>query len=201
MRDFRPETHRIGSSIGFLNHASRNYFWSHRDILLQPAFSFRSRLLKSTLLQRTAMFQVMNYVLTWPCSVVNDLLSKTKTNIYLSRSKRVSSYILNFCDSLTIPHVLVLCRIAPSKWSLFRSRPRIFIPRSALKISVIPHPVSTLIFIPHLANFMSDPHKSLHFHFVSNCYHPLYFRTKKLLTNSSKWQYFHWCVPHQSRWK
>ena len=47
-----------------------------------------------------------------------------------------------------------------------------------------------------------DLHKSLRFHFFLRCYHPLHFRaTKKLLTSSSKWQQFHWCVPRQSRWK
>ena len=39
-----------------LNSATRRYFWSHPAIPPQRAFSFRSRLLKSTLLPHTAMF-------------------------------------------------------------------------------------------------------------------------------------------------
>ena len=49
----------------------------------QQALSFRSRLLKCTFLQHTAIFQVMNDVLTWLCIAVNDFLSRTKTNVYL----------------------------------------------------------------------------------------------------------------------
>ena len=122
------------SSIGFLNNTSRNYFWSHHAILPHRALSFRSRLLKSTLLQHTAIFQVMNYVLTWLCNDVNDFLSKTKTNIYSSRSKRVPFYILKFCGSFIISHVAVISRIAPSKCGLSRCRPCFF----------IPHPTSIL---------------------------------------------------------
>ena len=132
------------SNIGFLNNASRNYFWSHHAILPHRALSFRSCLLKPTLLQHTAVFQVMNYVLTWLCIAVNDLLSKTKINIYSSRSKRVPLYILKFCGSLIISLVAVISRIAPSKCGLSRCRPCFF----------IPHPTSILIFIPHPA----DPH-------------------------------------------
>ena len=177
-----------GSSIGLLNHASRHYFWSDPAIPPPPALSFWSRLLTSTLLQHTAIFQVMNYVLTWLCIAVNDLLSNTKTNIYLSRSKRVASCTLKLCDSFIISHVAVLSRIPSSKWGLSRCHHCIFIPHPAIELSVIPHPTSILILIPHPVKPVADPHKSLLFHFVLNCYHPLYFRAnKKLLTSSTKW--------------
>ena len=70
---------------------------------------------------------------TWRCIAVTDLLSKTKTNIYFSRCKRVQSYILKFCDSLIISHV---ARIAPLTWSLFRCHPCIFIPLPAFIMSL-----------------------------------------------------------------
>ena len=75
-------TKNRGSIIGFLNHASSNYFWSDPAIPFPRALSFWSRQLKSTLLQRTAIFRVMDYVLAWLCIAVNDFLS--------SRSKRVA---------------------------------------------------------------------------------------------------------------
>ena len=75
-------TQNRGSSIGFLNHASSNYSCSDPAIPFPRALSFRSRQLKSTLLQRTVIFRVMDYVLIWLCIPVNDFLS--------SRSKRVA---------------------------------------------------------------------------------------------------------------
>ena len=68
-------TQNRGSSIGFLKHTSGHYFWSHPAVPFPRALSFRSRQLTSTLLQRTAIFQVMNYVLTWLYIAVNDFLS------------------------------------------------------------------------------------------------------------------------------
>ena len=146
------------------------------------------RLLKCTLLQHTAIFQVMNYVLKWLSFAVNDFLSRTKTNDYLSRSKRVALYILKFCGSLVISHEAVLSCVASSKWALFFYRPCIFIPHPTFKISVITHPISISILIPHPAKPMLDPHKRLRPHFVFHCCRPLYFRTKKLLSSSSKWE-------------
>ena len=130
----------------------------------------------------------MNYALTWLCIAVNDFLSRTKTNDYLSRSERVAFFILKFCDSLVISHKAVLSCFASSKWALFCYRPCIFIPHPAFKISVITHPISILIFIPHPAKPMLDPHKSPRPHFVFHCCSLLHFRAKKLLSSSSKWE-------------
>ena len=88
----------------------------------------------------------MNYLPTWFCIAVNDLL-KTKTNISLSRSKRILSYILKLCDSLIISHVAGLSRIAPSKRLLFWCR----LSACCFKVSVIPYPASILIVIPYPA--------------------------------------------------
>ena len=54
------------------------------------------------------------------------------------------------------PPVAVLSRIAPSKWSLSRSRYCIFIPRAALNIFVIPYAASILNPIPHPAKLRLD---------------------------------------------
>ena len=130
----------------------------------------------------------MNCVLPWLCIAVNDFLSRTKTNDYLSRSKRVALYILKLSDSLVISHEAVLSCCASSKWALFCYRPCTFIPHPAFKISVITNPISILILISHPAKPMLNPHKSPRPHFVFYCRSPLHFRAKKLLSSSSKWE-------------
>ena len=107
----------------------------------------------------------------------SHILQHKDQNVHISRSKRVALCIFKFCDSLITSHLAVLSCIAPSKWGLSQCCPCIFIPHPGFKISLIPHPASTLILILHPANPMADHEKTLHFHFILNCYHPMYFRT------------------------
>ena len=56
---------------------------------------------------------------------------------------------------------------------------------------ILCHPTSHLHFNPYSSpcqTYGGPSQKSSFYHFVLNCYHPLYFRTKKLLTSSSKWE-------------
>ena len=62
-----------------------------------------------------------------------------------------------FCDSLTIPHVAILSRILPPKWSLLQSRCCNFIPHSISKFFTMSHPASILSLISHPTKPMLNP--------------------------------------------
>lgn len=98
-----------------------------------------------------------NGLLTWLCCAKNDKLSKTKSKVYLSKSKVVPLCIFKYSDSLATPHVALLSRI-PYPVSRLRnrehqstslSRRRIFIPGFSkgsfpLRLSLIPQPAKVL---------------------------------------------------------